>query len=285
MIGKGKADMSKVSAAAAEIAREMKPQDSLVKVSTKGEAIFVPVELGAGDELSRIDGALLYRTLDPHNDGITKEQLKERLEQYSKSGGGEPLLDFIMSAAAAEGVGSNSEALGGRLSSGASDISCKWGGDLAKTNSGCGIYLIPLGGGRAVAIDYGINPSQKKPEISWTMLEGRDQISEFVCATVLDRDSPGFSVPGQDRIRKHTTLTLVKPTGGVLRVAAKDEGIEIGNSLPPADRDVKAAEANKTGQRQALQEENARPLPKSTVAPAKTKKKQVYTRKPAAGHD
>jgi len=273
------ADMSKVAAAAAEITREMKPQDSIVKIAVNNESIFVPVEVSPGDELSRIDGTLLYRTLDPHNDGITKEQLQERLDQYTQSGGGEPLFDFILGAAAAEGVGGNAQPLCGRLKKSDAEIDCKWGGDISKTNSGCGIYLIPLGGERALALDYGINPSRKKSEISWTLLEGKSRISEFICATVLDRDSPGFSVPGQDRVRKHTTITLVKPTGGVLRVSSASGNLEVGGTLPPIE-DSPDHETKKTlAASRSERAEQTAPLPKAQPASSKTRKKQVYTRK------
>jgi hypothetical protein len=284
MFGDGdKKSLSKVAAAAAAMSREMKPQDSILKVSGGLETIFIPIGGGDGGDLPKIDGMLLYKTLDPHNDGITLDQLRGRLEDHDKTmgGSGEALLDFIALAAKDDGLGKDAENLAGRLASGKFDIGCKWGGDMAKANSGVGAYLIALGGGNAMAVDYGIDPSKKTPEIQWKLLSGQDEIATFVCSTVLDRDAPGFCVPGP-KTRKHTTLTLVRPTGGVMRVANTGTGVEVSQNIPEAKYTKMVAKDDKAPE--VALPKAAMPAPVSVLA-SKGRKKQTYTRKPASIDD
>lgn len=283
-VGKGdKKSLSKITNGAGEIARDMSPQDSILKISTTSEAIFIPIG-GAGGDIPKVDGMLLYRTLDPHNDGITREQLREKLDNHEgkPDKGGDALLDFILTAADTYGIGGTSEALADRLGARETTVGCKWGGDLAKSNSGVGAYLVPLGGGKAIALDYGVNPSKKTPEVQWKLLEGRDEIAEFVCSAVLDRDAPGFCVPG-DKARKHTSLTLVRPTGGVMRFSKGEDGVEVGRTIP---------EAKNLGERTRDDVKKDSPttplpskLPPSAISSAKGRKKQTYTRKTASIDD
>lgn len=287
--GGGK-NLEKVAAVAGEISREMRPQDSLFKISTDGEAIFFPVGVGTpGDsDLSRIDGMLLYKTLDPHNDGTTFDDLKARLDAHEKEGKADPLLDFIAAAAGQEGIGENAAKVFDRLKNGGAELGCRWGGDISRTNSGCGAYLIPLGMGKAIAMDYGLNPSKKQPEVQWKLLDGRDEIAAFVCSAVLDQDSPGFSVPGA-RMRKHTSLSMVSPTGGVLRVAASASGgIEVGKKVPdlPEGGTTRPVKNSPSG---ILPESGGLPKASATgkvqATPVKSRKKQTYTRKPGGVAD
>lgn len=277
-----KKDLAKISGAAGEIAREMNPQDSILKVSVGDEIIFIPVgvEGGGGGDIPKIDGMLLYRTLDPHNDGITLDQLRARIEAHETSPGvdGEPLLDFIAQAAKEEGIGSGAENLAARLDSGKAEIGCKWGGDMSKSNSGVGAYLIALGGGKALALDYGVDPVRKAPEVQWKLLNGRDEMASFVCSTVLDRDAPGFCVPGE-KVRKHTTLTLIRPTGAVMRVAKGKAGLEVGQDIPEANfGDARAAAPGVKAAVAPLAKVSG---PAPSLGGAKTRKKQTYTRKSA----
>lgn len=282
--GADKKSNAKVTAAAAAVTREMRPQDSIIKISAGGEAIFVPVGVGEG-EVARIDGMLLYRTLDPHNDGITLDQLRARIESHEAKavGESEPLLEFISQASKEGGLGGDADNLAARLASGKFEIGCKWGADMAKSNSGVGAYLIALGGGKALALDYGIDPSKKTPEVQWKLLEGRDEMAAFVCRTVLDRDAPGFCVPGEKE-RKHTTLTLIRPTGGVMRVAKGEDGLEVGRSVPKVERAV-ALGRTEAAEKTAAAPLTKAPAPATAGGMAKARKKQTYTRKNAGIDD
>ncbi len=280
-----KPTLSKVGAVAAELGREMKPQDSMIRVAVDGEAIFIPVAHGGlGDEVSRIDGMLLYKTLDPHNDGITIDDLRQRLQQHGegalRGGQTEPLLDFITSAASSTGLPRDAEAVSARLKTSKVDVACKWGGDTAKINSGVGAYLIALGGEKAIALDYGINASKKTPEVQWKLLEGRDEIAAFVCSSVLDRDAPGFCVPGE-KSRKHTNLTLIQAEDKILRVADNNGKVEVTRTVPMIDIPLERGPSDKGGGKTEVVTRQAKipsQAPKLSTA-GKARKKQTYTRR------
>lgn len=290
----------KVVATAEEMSKEIRPQDTVVRLKLGDNVVFLPMgDAGISPGVNSFDSKRLYTSLDPTSDGLSLEQLMQKLDKYEAGEMGgvneQPVLDAISKVSGGypsdndlSNLADHIKNIQGGKPSEEVDVAVQWGGDIVKVSGGNGIYLIPLGGAKAVVLDY--DPVAKKtstgervPVTKVSVLEGREQIAEFVAHRVIEGKSPGFEIPGVGG-RNHVALAFMAPTAKPMTVRMSPDGKNI-----VAERGVGAAE-NVTVRRDVGKgvggasldgaDEVARPaapLPgvKPTAA-VKPRKKQVY---------
>jgi hypothetical protein len=209
---------------ARQLGTEMKPQDSLLRFKVGNESVYIPAGRDPSGAQVGIEAKMLYKLLDPNSEGLSPQQLSGMLEDYRSRGdsGGNIIFDSAIRMAELPSTPGSLDRLSDRFPKSETvelDFSAKWGGEISKTSAGSGIYILALGGGKAVAFDY--DPSEKRGadkigKAVGTVLDGAGEIVNFLSSAVVQGDAPGFSISGASRT--HRAVNFLYPTTEPLRV-------------------------------------------------------------------
>jgi hypothetical protein len=296
-LGKGSEDVLKnVCESAAQMGNEMKPQDSLLRIKTGDEVIYLPVGRETGGGQSGLEAKMLYRLLDPNSDGLSSAQLDGMLADYRQGGrsGENAIFDAAIRIAEMPETGTGTSALATRVpqkESGEIDLAARWGGEIAKTSGGSGIYLVGLGGGRAVAFDF--DPSERRGgdkvgRVVGVSLNSAEEIVAFLSDAVVEGSSPGFSVDGTNRA--HRNIHFLYPTAAPLHIKREGRGFSCARDIPEGDltkthegntpqskTTVSVSEAGSVRLSDAgVQEDSPRGIKPPKTTKTSVRKKQVY---------